>query len=322
GVAGNSDAYQVGTTIFGDLTQEPGDWRDKQLFTASRGEIDRVTLLPGSLLPGGGEKVLLARRGDDFWIESPLTDRADDDAVNSLLTEITGLRIETFLDEPLLDTASLGLEPASGVIEVQLAGREAPFRFELGQAKEGSDGTFYGRESGQLFELATQLGDSLATPASAWRSKAWTSTQVFKIESARLEDAEGVLEVSREDADWKRGEERIAYSAVSDFLYPLTEVKGEEIIDRQAAIDRGYDLENPELTVALVTEDTSEELTLFAAQGDLAAATTEGRDAVLLLPQEKVSEIREKLGALRAAEPLPEENAEAVDDTSDESTEP
>ena len=306
-VAGRGVAYQVAATVFDDLTKEPGEWRDKKLFTHTRGEIDRVTLA------GGGDKVLLARRGDHLWIESPLTDRADEERVNALLTQLTGLRVKTFVDEPLLAPEGLGLAPAQGVVEAVVAGEEQPFRFELGHATEGGEGeggTYYGRVEDQLFELETQLGESLALSAADWRSRSWTALQVFKVETARFADAEGVLEVSRDGADWKRGEDRIAYSAVSDLLYPITEAKGDQVVERDQAATLGHDLTMPVLEITLTTEDGEEELALYGAVDGLAAATSGGRDAVLLVAQDKVDEILDKLRELRSAEPLPKESAE------------
>ncbi len=310
-VAGDSRAYQVGSSLFDELTKEPGDWRDKKLFDGQRGEIERISLAPEA---GGSErKILLAKRGDDFWIESPLTDRADDGLVNSLLSELTGLRAENFVDEPLPAPEGMGLEPPQGMLEVVLAGREQPFRLELGSAT--GEGVVYGRADSQLFEVKTRLSESLATPATDWRSKSWTALQVFKIDTARFEDAEGTLEISRDGADWKRGEDRVGYTVVSDLLYPITEAKGEQVLDRAAAIAAGHDLDGASLTITLSTgddqeESKAEELLLFDPVDGLAAATSGGRDAVLLLGEDAAGEILEKLAALRSAEPLPGEDEE------------
>ncbi len=319
-VAGGAQAYQVASTLFDDLTKEPGDWRDKKLFMGPRGDVDRVTLAP--LRAGGGEvppkadkqKILLAKRGDDFWIESPLTDRADEDLVNTLLSELTGLRVENFLDEPLLTPENMGLEPPQGVLEAVLAGREQPFRLELGAAT-GDEGEVYGQADSQLFEVKTTLGELLARDAADWRSKSWTALQVFKIEAARFEDAEGILEIRRDGADWKRGEDLVGFTSVSDLLYPIADAKGERVLDRDAAVAAGHDLESGSLTIALSTKGADqgpavEELSLFPAVDGFAAATSEVREAVLLLAEADVDEILEKLRALKTAEPLPGEDEE------------
>ncbi len=305
-VAGSTKAYQVASSLFSDLTRNPGEWRDQKLFFGQRSDVDRITLA------AGGEKVLLAKRGEPgtpesgtFWVESPLTDRADEDRMNTLLSELTGLRAEAFLDEPLLNPSELGLEPPQGVVEVVLAGEAEPFRLELGHTTGSDEGIVYGRADSQLFEVKTRLSESLAAPAADWRSRSWTGLQVFKIEAASFEDAEGTLEVSRDSADWQRGEDRIGYTVVSDLLYPITEAKGERVLERGEAKAAGYDLETPSLRVTLSTPDGEEELRLFPATHGFSAATSGGREAVLLLAEEHAGEILDKLRELRAAEPLP-----------------
>lgn len=303
-LAGGRVAYQVSASIFDDLTKAPGDWRDKKLFLGGRGDVERVTLTRGD------ERVLIAKRGDDFWIESPLVDRADEALVNKLMSQLTGLAVESFLDQTPLTPEGMGLDPAQGTVEVVLAGDGQPFRLELGHPVDESNGLVYGQADGQQFELEAELSGSIAVSAADWRSKSLTTLQVFEIESARFEDAGGTVEMSRDGADWKRGDERIAYSAVSDLLYPITETKGEQIVERDAAVARGHGLETPELSISFTTKDGAEELALFGAVEGLAAATIDGREVVLLVAEDQVSEIRDKLQELRAAEPLPEDGGD------------
>ncbi len=326
-VTGGAKAYQVASSLFSDLTKDPGEWRDKKLFAGLRSDVERLTL------EAGGEKVVLARRGEvapegrqsdvapegrqrnTFWIESPLTDRADQDRVNALLSELTDLRVESFLDEPLLTPESLGLEPPRGVVEAVLAGEAEPFRLELGHVAGDDGDVVYGRADSQLFELKTRLTESLAATAADWRSKSWTALQVFEIEAAAFADSEGTVEISRDGADWQRGEDRVSYTVVSDLLYPITEAKGEQVVERAGAAAAGHDLEQPSLRVTLSTEDGDRSLQLFPALDGLAAATSGGRRAVLLLAEETASEILDKLRDLRTAEPLPaaEEDGEPED---------
>ncbi len=302
-VAGRATAYQVASDLLADLTRDPGEWRDKKLFTGTRADVDRLTLTMGE------SQVLLARRGEDFWIESPLADRADSELVNSLMSELTGLTVTTFLDAAPLAPEALGLAPAAGRLEAVLEGREQPFRIELGNPKSDAEGVVYGRADGQLFELATSLPDTLAKSPAEWRSRDWTTLQVFSIEGASFEDAAGTVELTREGADWLRGAERIDYSTASDVLYALADAAAEQVMERAEAAALGHDLSRPELTVHLTTKDSGQELMLYPAAGDLVAATSNDREAVLLLAAGTVEEIRREIGELREAEPLPEEES-------------
>ncbi|HEX9731389.1 MAG TPA: DUF4340 domain-containing protein [Thermoanaerobaculia bacterium] len=322
-VAGRDEVYQVASSVWTDLTREAGDWRDKKLFTATRADVDRVRLT------SGGAEVLLAERGDVFWIESPITDLADEEHVNGLLNEITGLTASRFLDDPERTPVELGLEPPAHVLEVVLEGREEPYRLALGEpeeeeegeAQEGAARTVHARAGEQLVELSTRLVDAFRRPPEAWRSRAWTPIQVYRVESARFADAGGEVEVTREEGDWLRGEDRVDYSAVSDLLYAVADADADEVVSRDEAAARGHALEKPAIEVTLVMEDAEESLALYPTVDGLAAATREGRDAVLLLPSSAVEEVTAKLAALRAAEPLADEEEEGEEPEEGEAAE-
>lgn len=310
-VAVGSAVYQVSGGFVDDLTREPGEWRDKKLFTAARNEIERVTLTAVD------RTVLLAERGEDFWVESPLADRADSDHVSSLLSGITSLTVKSFLYDALLDPTALGLEPPGRIVEAVLEGQEEPFRLELGQPLEGGGNDFYGRAEGQLFEIETGLAEAVDRSAAEWRSRTWTALQVFKIESANLVDAEGALAITREGDDWMRGEDRIDYTAASDLLYAISDAKAEEVMEREEAESGGHRLEDPLLSIDLVTKDGGEELRLYPLTDGVSAATSGGRDAVLLIAADTVEKIQQEVTELRQAESLPEEEAEEAEETAE-----
>lgn len=316
-VGGRAEVYQVSNSVWSDLTKAPGDWRAKELFTASRSDIERLTLAAGA------QRVLLARRGDDFWIESPLTDLADQEEVNGLVSEVTGLRVESFVDDPEPQPAELGLEPPAKVLEVVLSGRQEPFRLEIGNVEDGGEGAAeegsspkaaYARCGEQIVRIKSRLVDSFARTPEDWRSRAWTPIQVYRVDSATFEDAEGSLEVTREEGNWRRGEDRVAYSAVSDVLYAVSEAKAEEVVSREEAAARGHSLDDSTLRVTLKTDDSSQSLALYPTVDGLAAATREGRDVVLLLSSKTVDELTSKLAELRKAEPLPAEDEKGEDE--------
>lgn len=317
-VAGRDEVYQVAGSVWNDLTREPGDWRDKKLFTGTRADVDRVRLV------SGGAEVLLAERGDVFWIESPITDLADDELVNGLLSEITGLSAKTFLDDPDRTPAELGLEPPPHVLEVVLEGREEPFRVVLGEAEGGEETpetdaarTVRARAAGQLVELETRLLAALRRAPEAWRSRDWSATQVYRVDSARFVDAAGEVAVERGEGEWLRGGERIDYSAVSDLLYAVADARAEEVLSRAEAEARGHRLDAPLVEVTLTAGDAGESLALHPVVDGFAAAVQEGREAVLLVPSPAVDEVTSKLAALRAAQPL----ADAEEDDEPEASE-
>ena len=304
-------AFQVSGVagLVDEITRDVDTWRDRSLFEAERADIESVTLF------GGGDPIKLARRGDgeDFWLEAPINDRADTQDVSGLLSTITGLEAAAFLDAAP-DGVELGLDQAQS-LEAHIAGNPSPWRLELGHAVDALsvDGSRrYARLGNQLLEIdAAGLETPLGKNAAEWRSRAWSSMQVFKVEPATFTLDGESMTIRRASGEWLRetddaGEVKIDYTAASDAPYPLTEVRATELLDR---VEAGNFLSGPaRLEILLIASDGAEErLNLFAADKaatpEVAAATLEGRDAVLVLSAEGASRILEKVQALRDAKP-------------------
>jgi hypothetical protein len=253
-IAGKPEAYVVSDSILGDLRKPPGDWRDRRIFHGDRDRIERI-----ALAAGGGPKVLLARRGDRFWIESPIADRADRDQVEKLLTDLTALSAERFVDGPAPPSGQLGLDPPRAVVEAVLARQAQPLRIELGASHPGppqggppagenaaSPGPpgpadngagsppstlTYARASGTLFETRTPLAEAAARPPSSWRSPSLSGLEVHQIDAATVRAAGApAITLTRSGTDWKRNAATISYLPVSDLLFAVTDAKADRLL--------------------------------------------------------------------------------------------
>ncbi len=120
GVEGRKGAYVVPDSILSEVDKAPGEWRDHLVFHASKEAVQRITLSGAADGP-----VVLARRRGGFWMERPVADRADHDLVDGLLSDLTGLTADRFLDGPQ-NLAALGLDPPKGMVDVVF--RTAPRR--------------------------------------------------------------------------------------------------------------------------------------------------------------------------------------------------
>lgn len=308
GVSGRAEAYRVAASIWDDLVQDPGAWRDKSLFPGDRLAIEAITLRAGEA--AGTLPVVLRERGEAFWIERPIEDLADPALTNALLGDLATLEAVRFVDDPAELAADLNAE---ATIEIEVAGTSEPFLIELGAPEDtvprdtavGTSGNRVARVDGQLVVLESVFADALGRSPAAWRSRDWTTLQVFQIDRAVVTDAAGELEVRRVESDWLRGDEIVDFSTVSDALYAVAEAEAVEVLDRTAARDRGHALSEPRLTLTFDTEDgASETLRLYPIHDGHAVAEREGRDAVLLFSAETVDVVVESLEALRDAEAL------------------
>ena len=306
----------VSDTIWSQINREPGSWRDRQLFRASRDTIARI-----ALTGPGGQKVVLAQQGGRFRIESPYADRADKTRVDDLYADLSGLAAEQFVDKPELAPDAMGLQPPQGVVEVTFR-QGQPLRIELGTAVSSTPeppadptapppaASIYARVGSQLIETRTRLPQTMAHPPEEWRARSLSAFEVYDVEAVTVKDGKGQMRLTRAGTDWKRGEETISYMPVSDFLFALTGAEAGRLLGVQEAGALGQ----PVLTVELDAKDAGKEtLTLYPAREDGVPARVSGRDVVLLLSQEKLQEILARAGDVRGANKLEPQKEEKKD---------
>lgn len=311
-IAGRPEVYVVGGGLYHDLDREPGGWRDREILPVARDDVERLVLAPA-----GGERVVLTRRGDDeYWLDEPLVDRADTAAVEQLVTDLTGLRAQEFVDQPG-DPAEQGLAPPRGVVEVAAGGE--PVRLEIGAETDG--GSWVGRAGAQVFEAAGRLPEHLDKGAADWQSRSLSARRLYQIDRVTVEEGTpgaggGTLVLDREGPDWRRGGEPIPYTPVSDFLFAVTDARAERVVRRDAARAAGH-LGAPALSITLAGAEEaegSETVALYPpVEGGEVPATVTGRDFALYLAPATAETVRDSLARLREAEPLPEEEPEDED---------
>lgn len=320
-IAGRPQAYVVGDSLMSDVNKKPGDWRDRQMFHGDRDAVERL-----AWTVGGGPRVVLAKRGDRFWLESPIVDRADRDQVEKLLSDLVGLSADSFVETP----PSTPPPPAHAVLEAVVAGQPAPFRVELGASHparpastppdqpgappEAAGTLTSARVGATAFETRSPLAETLARPPAEWRSPLLSGLEVHQVEAVVVRDAQGALQLTRSGTDWKRGAATISYLPVSDLLFAVTEAKADRLLapaEAGALTAGAAGAGQPAATFELKGGQAgSETITLYPP---LAGAThgvparVSGRDTVLLLPEPKLKEIRDRIDAVRAAKPLPPE---------------
>ena len=307
----------VSSSLWSSLDLEPGDWRSKDLYLGERDAIESVVLNTEQAT------VRLARRGDLFWIEEPLTDLADRERARSLLGTIVGLRVDRFVDQPHDAAADLGLDPPFATVEVSTQDGTETFRLDWGRPV-AEDGTkSLARVSGQVFETSAPMAEFFALSPEAWRSLDLTTFETHQVDSIRVVDGEGELSIQRAGADWQRDNEKISFTAVSDLLYSLVEAKasGTREAGDIPSEEGGRVGDGPVITLSDGQRD--ETLMFRPIAGDQAAVSSGEREVLLVLTADVFGEIQQKLDEVRAAEPLGSEespsNPEISADSLDES---
>jgi len=299
-ITGRPEIYQISDSLIVDLERPGGDWRDPRILGLQRSEIERLTL------EHAGERVSLRRQGERFWLDSPLQDRADRDAVAGLLAAVVGLRAESFLDQ-LPATLDLGLNNNADLLEVGTTDGKV-WRLALGDL--AASGHRHGRlladspsTGGLTFETAAQLDEFFARSAADWRSPVWSALESYQITAFKLRDSAGVMSFELRDGDWHRGEEALDYSRVSDFLFVVTAARAEHLLDQAQATTARLGQGAAALELELVDRDLEHQtLRLWQPIGDIAAATDGERSTWLMIETATAQQILDAATALRHAE--------------------
>ena len=197
-VDGEPRASVVPATLWESVAKDAAEWRDKDLFAHEREDIASMTLDRAAAPGGAPSRVKLTRAaGDDFDLAEPMRDRADSDAVNALVRELTGLRASEFIDSPP-PLAALGLDPPRATLTVELGGdvgeydpaeddpaESAPIVVLWGNRKEGAQES-YAKVGDLVVTTAAALDESLDRAAAEWRSKDWSSMPVFEVDRVEV----------------------------------------------------------------------------------------------------------------------------------------
>ena len=292
----------VDSGVWEHLERDPGDWRDRSLVRVGSDEISRVVISKES------DEVVLARRpSDDFWIESPFEDLAGKDQVGDLLTALTGLRADRFVDSPDLSDAEMGLDSPLAIIEFWAEGPEA-VRIDLGAQIADQSDSRYVRLEGQIVETSSNLIAGIERTAEQWRSLDLTTLETYQIDRLKIEDPNrGSWDLVRSGADWLRNDETISFTTVSDLLYSIVDARASAVSDATPATVS--DQSSLLFSATLISDAAEESLTVFRRTDDgPLRVVVRDRDVVLLLDPKTFSDIEEKFAAVRSAEGRSEDN--------------
>jgi hypothetical protein len=161
----------------------------------------------------------------------------------------------------------------------------------------------------QIIELETELAQLMDESPTDWQSTIWSSLETFQIDNVVVDDETGTLSLERAGATWTRADDEIPFTTASDLLYAITEAQAERTLSPAEAEKLGADWESPVLGLRLAGDEESdqEELTLYTGSGGEHLARTGDRETVLVIPDEAVQEILDKIAAARAVDTVPEE---------------
>lgn len=256
------------------LTKEVKELRDKRVLPFDRDRVHRI-----SIGTPAGEVALSKTDADEEeeagWAfaapagtdseEAPATPpfRVDNGAVRTYLSTVEAVRAEDFIEEPLLDMAEFGLDPARLTLRLGLPDDETR-TLSVGTERSGENGgaqRYVKRHDGEtLYLVRAGVLDDLSKTIRDFRDKTVTDIAADAVHMVRVTRADEFgFTITRDPEDtWEidhTADGTLKTASLKQFVDDLADLRGFEIVADDPEDLRIYGLQEPALTLAALNED-------------------------------------------------------------------
>jgi len=225
------------------------DLRDRRVLDFAPADADRIEL------SGPGLAAVLEREDDGWTIALPARLPADGGAVERLLSDLSLLRADSFLDEP--GPEELRALEAAGGTRIEISGEDlsASLRLSAGDPSGADTRLAEGRE-GHRYRVRAALVAHLPDRLFALREKRvarFDPAEATSVELAFGGGASAAFARAGADGGWSDAEGRIAGAGLSDLLEALSRLDAVGVVAESAGPRElgALGLDPPELTIGV-----------------------------------------------------------------------
>ncbi len=259
---GEPEVFLTSQVLFSTADKELMEWRDKKVLFIDRDRIQAIEVV------NSANTIRIIRQDEEWYLESPIQERADQNAVSNLLSTLEFGEAQEFVADDAQELKSYGLDLPTVTIRVRHEEEEGWRVLELGQQK-GEHTLARNPERASVFTVSQEIRDKLSQDVLAFRDKSVLDVeqnQIARIVIHRKEDEEIALRYEDyawivESPDAQKDQEALAYK----FWYPITEIRFLSIQDEGSAL---MNLPEPDVEVIVTLNDGSHRTFVFAANGD------------------------------------------------------
>ncbi len=274
---GEPEVFLTSQVLFLTAGKELLEWRDKKVLDINRDKIQAIEVI------NSANTIRIIQQDEEWHLESPIQERADQNSVSSLLSTIELGEAQEFVSDEPGELKSYGLDPPTATIRVRHEEEEGWRTLELGQQK----GEFFlarNPERASVFTVSQEIRDKLSQEVLVFRDKDVLDVeqnQIARIVIHKKEDEE--IALSYEDYKWivespdaQKDQEALAYK----FWYPITEIRFLSIQDEESGL---MNFPEPDVEVIVTLNDGSQRTFIFAGGGDryLAQKVESGRQGTI-----------------------------------------
>ncbi len=274
---GEPEVFLTSQVLFSTAGKELMEWRDKRVLVINRDKIQAIEVI------NSANTIRIIQQDEEWHLESPIQERADQNAVSSLLSTVEFGEVQEFVSDEPEELKSYGLDPPTATIRVRHEEEDGWRALELGQQK-GEHTLARNPERASVFTVSQEIRDKLSQDVLAFRDKDVLNVeqnQIARIVIHRKEDEEIALRYEDykwivESPDAQKDQEALAYK----FWYPITEIRFASIQDEESDL---MNFPEPDVEVIVTLNDGSQRTFVFAGNGDryLARKVESGRQGTI-----------------------------------------
>ncbi|MDA2935037.1 DUF4340 domain-containing protein [Acidobacteria bacterium AH-259-D05] len=274
---GGSEVFLTSTNLFTAADKKLLQWRNKKILEFERSQVHTIEIANSE------GQVRLKRQEEDWFLEAPLGERADQNKVSSLLSAIEFGEAQEFVSDQPEERNSYDLERPRATLRIQLENQEKWRALELGQEQ----GEYYLARNPDrpfVFTVKQEVFEKLNQTVWDFRDKTVVDveqSQIAQILFRRGEDEE--IAIRHKDYTWTiekpdshKDQEALAYQ----FWYPINDIEFNSIDDEKS---KDESFSNPDVEMTITHQDGSKRAFDFVQAGDqyLARNRESGRQGTI-----------------------------------------
>ncbi len=261
---GEQTVYLTTASLLTSLEKDLIDWRNKDAMSFDLGKVEEIQIERAK------DRIELVKREETWFLESPVSENADDGKVSSLLSLLESAEAETFVTEEAEHLGEYGLQDPKVIVRVREAGEEAWRQLEVGAkagGESGEDETWFARDPQRtsVFTLKKGLLDDLERDVWEFRDKDVIDVKQDEVQKLTIKQKHSEIVLRREDFKWivespEDFKDRDAQSY--KIWYPIDDIEFESIDDQEGSIP------DPDVEIRITLADGTSRTYRFQQEGE------------------------------------------------------
>lgn len=242
------EVYLMPKMLMTMASRQPNEWRSKDVFEFEPGQVRKVEVMRSS------QSLRFSRSGsqDDWAMESPLQEKADNIAISGLLATLDRVQVDRYGPTAASDLKAFGLERPSASIRIQEEGLDWK-QLDTGRSEDGKRWV-RDRVRDEVYLVEDGLFEKLTQDLWEFRRKDLVELEPDQVASIAYRRSDLSLEVDRSQLNWviRLPESHQGRRAISfKFWFPIEDLK------LLTLVERGLSFSNPDLEIELKLQDGS-----------------------------------------------------------------